>query len=176
MRYIIKSGILSSEKNGEVYAKMNGTFWGAEKTIYLPNMEEIYHINIKCRKPVVNQINDVRFKTYTLTDTHGTVIMEARPNYANGDDPDMVGWPICRAPRVDHAEILSRGKPYMLIMHNNQNYSLISKSGDTILQIMHRGLSGGWTIDATARFSPEEICGIFTFCRYMEQENEFIVV
>lgn len=42
--------------------------------------------------------------------------------------------------------------------------------------IMRRGLCGGWLIDAFDDFSPEILCGIFVFCRYVEQENEFLIV
>ena len=43
-------------------------------------------------------------------------------------------------------------------------------------RIMHRGLCGGWSIDADEAFSPGILCGLFAFCRYMEHENEFMIV
>lgn len=50
-----------------------------------------------------------------------------------------------------------------------------NSQGNTVLQVMHTEISGGWTIDAPDNFSPEVITGLFIFCRYIEQENEFIV-
>ena len=88
----------------------------------------------------------------------------------------MVRWPICRMPRVDHAAVTIDGKPYALVMHNSQNYGLNDPSGYTVVQIMHRGLCGGWDIDADEAFSPGILCGLFAFCRYMEHENEFMIV
>ena len=41
---------------------------------------------------------------------------------------------------------------------------------------MHRGIAGGWTLEDNCGFSPEMLCGIFIFCRYIEQENEFMIV
>jgi len=61
-------------------------------------------------------------------------------------------------------------------MHNSQNYSMKDRSGYVILQIMHRGLMGGWLFHDDHGFAPEVLCGIFAFCRYIEQENEFLIV
>ena len=65
---------------------------------------------------------------------------------------------------------------YDLTMHNAQNYSMKDQAGYVILQIMHRGLMGGWLLHDDHGFAPEVLCGIFTFCIYIEQENEFLVV
>lgn len=111
-----------------------------------------------------------------MTDSESVVLMEAHPAYAKEDDPDVVGWSICRVPKVDHADILICGTKYLLTMHNSQNYSLKDEQENTKLQIMHCGIAGGWTMDANECFSPEILGGLFIFCRYMEQENEFIVV
>ena len=43
----------------------------------------------------------------------------------------------------------------------------------SVMQIFHRGIVGGWNIEAMDNFAPEIICGIFVFCKYIEQENEF---
>lgn len=61
-------------------------------------------------------------------------------------------------------------------MHNSQNYSLINNANSEVLRIMHKGISGGWIVEDTCGFLPEIICGIFIFCRYIEQENEFLIV
>lgn len=53
---------------------------------------------------------------------------------------------------------------------------LTKENGTVVLQIMHRGIAGGWTIDTVEKFQPQVICGLFMFCRYIEQENEFIIV
>ena len=102
--------------------------------------------------------------------------MVASPDYAEGDDPAVVGWSLCRMPRVDHAKVVIGEREYLLVMQNNQNYSLSEISGKTIVQIVHLGLGGGWNIEAIEDFASEMICGIFVFCKYIEQENEFLVV
>lgn len=119
---------------------------------------------------------DVRNREYILTDSENRLLGSAHPGYADGDDPDVVGWPIYRMPRVDHANIVVNGEEYLLTMHNSQNYSLINNANSEVLRIMHNGISRGWIVEDTCGFLPEIICGIFIFCRYIEQENEFLIV
>lgn len=69
---------------------------------------------------------------------------------------------------MQNANIVVNGEEYLLTMHNSQNYSLINAHNSEVLRIMHKGIAGGWAV--------EDICGIFIFCRYIEQENEFLVV
>lgn len=65
---------------------------------------------------------------------------------------------------------------YLLVMQNDQNYLLSDKYSKAVIQIFHRRLVGGWDIEVMNDFAPEIICGIFVFCRYVEQENEFSIV
>ena len=77
---------------------------------------------------------------------------------------------------MQNANIVVNGEEYLLTMHNSQNYSLINNANSEVLRIMHNGISKGWIVEDTCGFLPEIICGIFIFCRYIEQENEFLVV
>ena len=86
------------------------------------------------------------------------------------------GWPVCRMPRVDHADLQFDGADYQLRMDNEQNYSLADAQGRTCVQIMHRGMVGGWKVWTWRSMPAAFLCGLFVFCRYLEKENEFIVV
>lgn len=119
---------------------------------------------------------DVRNREYILTGSKSQLMGSARPGYAGGDDPDVVGWPICRMPRVDHAHVSIGVTEYVLTMHNSQNYSLVDTNDSEVLRIMHKRIVGGWIVESNCDFAPDIICGIFTFCRYIEQENEFLIV
>ncbi len=176
MRYLMKSGVLSNPKSGTAHAKVKNSFLGATKTIILPEDETTYLTDIDITDAPSGKSGDVRYRTYTLKDTDGTLFMEAHPGYAKDDAPDIVGWPICRAPKVDHAAIVLDGAEYQLLMHNSQNYSMLDSDGKALVQIMHKGISGGWTIETNLDISAWTLCGLFIFCRYIEQENEFIVV
>ena len=68
------------------------------------------------------------------------------------------------------------GHPCRLIMENSQNYVLVNENGRDLVRIIRRGLTGGWNVSASGRFRPEMLCGLFALCRYMEQENEMILV
>lgn len=174
MQYTMRLGALS--ENGAQFAQIKNTFSGPRKTISLPDGSTQYQTDITLLDPPAEKSGDVRYRVYTLKNSSGDVLMEAHPGYAKGDDPDVVCWPICRVPKVDHAEIRISGSAYQLVMHNSQNYSLQDKNGSDVLQIMHKGLSGGWTMDTAESFTAQVLCGLFIFCRYIEQENEFIVV
>lgn len=170
----MKAGVLY--KDGEVLARLKGSLSGPVKNIFLANGTGIFQTNIRNLDAPDHHTGDVRFRRYVLYDKTGKECAIAKPDYAEGDDPEIVGWPICRMPRVDHACFLYHQDTYTLIMQNSQNYLLTEASGHIAVQIFHRGLIGGWNIESDDRFSPEMLCGIFVFCRYMERENEFLVV
>lgn len=174
MKYIMKAGILYF--NDTVLAKIKGAFTGPEKRIYSANGTMLMRTDISNLETLPNEAGNVCFRQYILFDENDDKCMVADPGYAEGDDPAVVGWPLCRMPRVDHAKVIIGKREYLLVMQNNQNYSLSEISGQTIVQIFHRGLVGGWNIEGAEDFAPEMICGIFVFCKYMEQENEFLVV
>ncbi len=176
MRYMIKSGILSIPESGKKLAQIKSTFGGAKKTISLYDSATQYKTDIDIMDAPAEKSGDIRYHIYTLINGSDKMLMKARPGYAKDDDPDVVGWPICRAPKVDHAGILIDGSSYLLVMHNSQNYSLQNKDGTAVLQIMHKGISGGWTIETAENFDAQVLCGLFIFCRYIEQENEFMIV
>lgn len=176
MQYMMRLGTLSLPENGMQFAQIKNTFSGPRKTISLPDDATQYQTDITLLDPPAEMSGDVRYRCYTLKSSSGEVLMEAHPGYAEGDSPEEAGWPVCRVPKVDHAEIQIGGSAYLLVMHNSQNYSLQDKNGSDVLQIMHKGLSGGWTMDTAESFTAQVLCGLFIFCRYIEQENEFIVV
>ena len=174
MKYIMRAGTLYF--NDIVSARIKGAFIGSEKKIYSANDSILMHTDIANLEVPPNEAGNVRYRQYILFDGSGNKCAVASPDYAEGDDPTVVGWPLCRMPRVDHAKVVFDKNEYLLVMQNNQNYLLSDKSRKSIIQIFHRGIVGGWNIEAMDDFTPEIICGIFVFCKYIEQENEFLVV
>lgn len=174
LKYIMKAGILY--KDEKVLARIKSAFVGPKKKIFSADGILLLQTDIHSLEIPSEEIGDVRFRQYIMLDANGSKYAIAKPDYAKDDDPTVVGWPICRMPRVDHAQFLMCNKEYCLIMKNSQNYSLKEMSGEIVVQIFHRGLVGGWDLEIVDYFSSEVICGIFIFCRYMEQENEFLVV
>lgn len=123
-----------------------------------------------------NTASNVKRKQYVLKDAEGKEIMKAQPGYAEGEDPDVNGWPAARMPRADHAEMEYDGVKYTLLMRNTQNYALLSENNETVAQIIHRGIMGGWDVITEKNFPSEVLLGIFIFCRYIESENELTIV
>ena len=100
-------------------------------------------------------------------------------DFENMYDGQVRYSPMCngRGGIVDDVLIYKvNGEEYLLTMHNSQNYSLINAHNSEVLRIMHKGIAGGWAVEDICGFVPEIICGIFIFCRYIEQENEFLIV
>lgn len=175
MQYTIKSGVLYNETQTAL-AKIKSALLGPQRKIFSITNETLLTADIRYLDESKASSGDVRNREYILTDTKNQLIGSAHPGYAEGDDPNVVGWPICRMPRVDHADLVMNGKEFLLTMHNSQNYSLMDTNDLEVLCIMHKGIAGGWMVESNCGFAPEIICGIFTFCRYIEQENEFLIV
>ena len=175
MQYTIKSGVLYNETLTAL-AIIKSALLGPQRKIFSIAGELLSTADVRYLDESKASSSDVRNREYILNDNGNQLICSARPGYADGDDPNVVGWPICRMPRVDHANIVVNGEEYFLTMHNSQNYSLINAHNSEVLRIMHKGIAGGWAVEDHSGFTPENICGIFIFCRYIEQENEFLIV
>lgn len=175
MRYIIAGGTVYDETKTRIFAHIKGRFSGTEKTILSP--DGICLLQSGIRKTASSEgTRTLQDTQYVLLDRDSAPVAVANPGYAEGEDPVIAEWPINRVPRVDHASVTMQGKEYTLVMQNSQNYTLSDNNGKTVLRIIHRGLAGGWNTETVVSLSPEMVCGIFLFCRYIEQENEFLMV
>ncbi len=174
MKYTMKGGALSLREN--IVMQIKGIFTGPEKNIFSPDGRLLLRTDIRKADTPQEKLGDVRFYQYILLDPEGKEVSLAKPGYAENEAPAVFGQQICRMPRVDHAQIWMGENEYYLTMKNSQNYLMEKPSGETVMELFHRGLTGGWNIDADNDFIPEIICGIFVFCRYIEQENEFLIV
>ena len=78
---------------------------GSEKKIYSANDSILMYTDIANLEVPPNEAGNVRYRQYILFDGNGNKCAVANPDYAEGDDPTVVGWPLCRMPRVDHAKV-----------------------------------------------------------------------
>lgn len=171
MKYVLKSSVLYRE---DIPAARIGRRLGtAERDIYVPDGTHMMHTRIA---DSADSTGDVRSRRYILEDLRNHTEIEAVPGYAEDEDPKVYGWPLSHIPRTDRADLKIMDQPYRLVMLNSQNYALYGEDGKAAVQIVHRGISGGWNIEAGRQFSPVLLCGLFVFCRYIESENEFPVV
>lgn len=174
MKYTMKAGTLYVQ--GQIAAKIKSALTGPEKYIFSPEGRLLLRVDIRSLDAPQGRRGDVRFRQYVMTGEGDTSCAMAKPDYAEGDDPVVIGWPCCRVPRVDHAQVQIGDSAYYLVMINSQNYLMSELPGKKVVEIFHRGLAGGWDIEAADELRPELICGIFVFCRYIERENEFLIV
>lgn len=170
MNYTMVAGSLYDKHKNKMFVHIKSRFAGPEKRILSADGELLLQSDIR------SETGDARYTEYVLQDEKGNQCAIARPNYAEGEDPAEFGWPIYRMPKKDHAQVNMEGQEYCLVMQSSQKYTLADQTGNIVLRILHKGLIRGWNIEADDNFSPEIVCGIFIFCRYIEQEDEFIVV
>ncbi len=173
MKYRLMSGTLYSDKN-EPLATIHQEFCTQEKQISTADGKHTCHTSVLSDRNDFR--GDVHHKKYICTDESGSALLSADPEYREHEDPSEAGWPVNRMPVVDHAVVNMFGTQYCLVMENSGRYILSAPGGKNVLSIIHRGLKGGWNLDSSLRISPEILCGIFSFCRYIEQENEFLIV
>ena len=175
-RYILAAGTLRRAGEKGALMSIKGTVSGQEKKLLSPAGE------LMARTVIYNEAaggygaDRVDGHTYVLTDEAGREHAAATPHYAAGNDPADGGWPVCHMPRADHAEVTLEGEGYDMVMHSGQDYSLYDRAHRQVVHILHRGLMGGWTIEDETGLPPEDLCGLFVFCRYLERENEFLTV
>jgi len=172
--YRMKSGALYQETGSKVLASIKSKFVNEEKSVLSADAVPDLQLSIDHLTNPKLQNSDVRLHAYEAKDMKGKIVMTGHPSYAKGEDPLEQGWPVNRTPRVDTVSFVWKGQRYAITMVNNQNYRITSQdSNDGVMEILHKGLFGGWDIKADDRFTPESICSIFVFCRYLEMENEF---
>lgn len=177
MKYLLKAGVLYEEEQGEQgvpLANIQNHYFGIEKQIHVG--EALFYTGVAKESAPMERLVRACPKRYFMRVAGGTILLSGTPKYARNEDPSVIGWPVYKVTHVDSAELSMQGHDAHLQMVNSQNYLLVDIYGREIIRILHRGVIGGWRVEAEEGFSYEMICGIFVFCRYLEQENELLVV
>lgn len=122
MKYIMKSGVLYLQ--GKVMARIKSSVSSPAKKILSADGCLLLQVNICNMGTPPNRQGDVRFREYIMDAGQETPLATAKPGYAEGNDPMINGWPFCRLPKVDHAEVQINGTTYCLTMQNCRSYLL----------------------------------------------------
>lgn len=173
--YCVHSGSLFTVENDRPAVRLDvvkGSLFDSKKTILTPDgtVELVTEIQAKDHGA---RLQDRR---YIMMDQSGQTLAVGLPAYEKSADPEVMGWPIYRSPHVDHATIRLGGRELCLYMLNSQNYRLVDTQDKPVFELIHNGLRGGWNIETEKNLEPRLLLGLFVFCRYLEQENEFITV
>ena len=177
MKYQLKAGILCQLTDKETLtpiASIKNKLCGAEKKIQVE--QSVYSTQIVSIESSQPKPKGSCPHQYVLLDEQQKIILQATPYYAEGEDPSISGWPLYRMPQVELAKLTIDGQTCLLQMLNVQNYRLTTNDQTVLAEVIHRGISGGWNINTYAKFSPEILCGLSIFCRYLEQESELMAV
>lgn len=175
VKYTMKAGMLY--KDGEMKAQLRGTFADPAKCILRADGSVAFRTAVQEKNTEKEHTGDVCCRRYVVVDGDGRECAAAQPYYyASGSDPCVEEWPVCRTQKAGCAKFLCDGRAYTLKMCSERQYLLTEQTGDAVIEIMHRGVCGGWNIEAKEEFSPEMICAVFILCRYLEKENEFMIL
>lgn len=176
MTYLMKAGTLFEKETLRAQARVKASWSGPEKKITDCSGSTLLEAGFLFPDGRYLRSGDVRDKEYVLTDPLGGTVASARPMYAEGSLPEEGGWPLGHVPAVDHAALRLDGAEYALRMEDGGHYAMYDEKGRQILEMTHKGLSSGWRIETGEKYPPEILCGIFVFFRYIEKENEIMIV
>lgn len=168
MNYLIKSGNLYQIDNGRPGSKLaclKTPFYSVKKTILSPDGE------VRLIADVQHSENTGKIPkcTYTLMDPLNQVVLTGYPTYNKN-------YIALNAPRINHIKLFMNHKIYELSMKDNLECNLVDQSNYNIANLVHNKKGGGWLLKADPVFSPYILMGLFLFCRYLDKENEFIMI
>jgi hypothetical protein len=173
MQYILRGGTLYEQ--GKKLACLRYALCSTEKRIFLADGTLALRADIhRCRVPHPGD-RDLYFKRYVIADAAGTECAVCKPRYA----PELTGRrlaPMSQMTAVDHAEVLLLQQKYSLLRRSATQYTLLDLAEEVAVELRRKGVQGGWSIETAQPFAPELLCGLFAFCRYLERENELVVV
>lgn len=169
MRYRIKAGALYAETGGEPLARVEGRFCTREKQILDGGGRLVLRTAIHRTRedPAAGCV-------YRMEEPSGACYAQAWPDWAPREAAGAP--PLNRMPKVDHARLGLGEREYLLIMQSSRTYGLLTLNGKKAVQIDHCGVAGGWQVETWQDFTPPFLCGLFVFCRYLERENELLIV
>lgn len=177
MKYIIKSGSLyevNQNHMGKKLVSLKSPFYTVKKTLLSSEGRPCLFTDIKQS----DILKGNQKKTYMLLDENGHAVLTGFPGYAASSCLSGAAQSLSHAPRMDHIEItVEPDKTALtLAMLNSQNYRLTDSENRMAAEIFHNGIAGGWTIETEKDFSPFILMGLYIFSRYLDKENEFLVV
>lgn len=175
MKYCFKAGVLYAADGEKPLASIRAVLGAQRRNIFAPDGGLLAHTEVRPRPGLCGAEQGVERREYVLYDRGEKECAVARPAYCAQDDPSVAGWPVCRTPRADSARLSANGKEAVLQMFDSAHYRLQTADG-VLVQLTHRGMRGGWDMEARAGLSAVFLCGVFLFCRYLERENEFPTV
>lgn len=168
MKYLIRAGKLFSIENGKAslsLASIQSPFYSVRRTILSAEGQAALFTDIR----VHSRSGKKARNQYIITDLQRHVVLSGKPECSADDNPDHV-------PRTDRVQLEINQSICSLQMLNSQNYRLENAHGQKVVEIIHNGIDGGWTVEADPSMSPELLLGIFIFSRYLDKENKFVVI
>lgn len=170
MKYYLKSKVFYDEKNVR-HAYIQSTSSYLKSHIRSADGKEILTTELR-----MNSSYDARKHEYLLTDSNSKTIASAHPHYATSDTPEIYGWPLCRTPEIDNLSLKVNENSYQIIRIGYPKYEIRDSSGKLVLGLSYSLIAKQWSVYTNNHFAPTIICGIVSFCQYLEFENDAIFI
>lgn len=169
MKYSMRSNILFDENNNRCARVSSSASYLKNKIC--SSAERMLNTELR-----MNSSFDANDHEFILTDSDAKVIAYAKPRYSKSEDPHLNGWPLNRAPLVDEAILKIEGEVYVITRVGYPKYELRDSNGVLVLGAAYSSLMRNWSIYTKDRFTPDIVCAIVVFCKYLEFENEAVIV
>lgn len=168
MKYLIQAGKLFAIENGKAslsLASIQSPFYSVRRAILSAEGQVLLFTDIRADSRSGRKAGN----QYIITDAQRNVVLSGKPECSADGDPGHI-------PRADRVQLEMNQSVCSLRMLNSQNYRLENAQGQKVVEIIHNGIGGGWTVEADASVSPALLLGIFIFSRYLDKENKFVVI
>ena len=173
VKYRIKAGVLYGEGDQVPLARLERRFRTQEKRIVDGEGRPAVRIARRRYREAGGESPADRW-SYEMEDMEGRPLAQVWPDYTSREGPGV--QPLNRLPRVDRARLRVGEEEYLLVMKNSRSYCLYAPEEQVVLRMEHQGVAGGWQLESWKDFSPGFLCGFFVVCRYLEEENELLIV
>jgi hypothetical protein len=174
MKYQIRAGSLYAIVNGRTAEKLafiQSPFYTEKQTILSPDGSVKLIAQVRTDgKP------GIQGKEYVIIDEQEQTIVTGKPECSNEENAGVDSEIISSMSRMDTVRLEMDHSVYYLRMRNSQNYCLEDTSGQKKLEIIHNGIAGGWTVETEDAIEPLMVMAIFLFSRYLDKENEYVVI
>lgn len=174
MKYKMKAGVLYQEDT--IQGRVEGGLCTRNRSIFSPEGQVLFHAEIREREYVTERGEKIKGHRYVMDTPDGQCYASAQPDYTPWEMAETGKLPANRIPKIDYAWLNLQDQKYVLIMGNSCTYRLLMMSGKKMVQINHCGIGGGWVVETWKDFPPAFLCGLFVFCRYLERENELLLI
>ncbi|MFU0831420.1 MAG: hypothetical protein ACFWUC_00535 [Oscillospiraceae bacterium] len=174
MKYQIRAGSLYAVIDGRTAGKLafvQSPFYTEKQTILSPDGSGKLIAQVR-----TDGRPGTQGKEYVITDAQEQIVVIGKPMCSEEENSDVDSEIMFPMSRMDTVRLEMNHTVFNLRMRNSQNYCLEDEKGQKKLEMIHNGITGGWTVETEDAIDPLILMGIFLFSRYLDKENQYVVI